>query len=86
MSEDRSTDEARRTLAARRAHDKGDGNFPLPDVDRARSEERPQDRRPTDVPKERDPRNAPKPTGDPKGQVDRNPDLDLRDDDRPRGG
>ena len=70
---------AARTLAARRAHDKGDGNFPSPDPERARAEERPIDRRPRDTPKDRDPRSAPKPTGDPESQKERNPGLQMRD-------
>jgi hypothetical protein len=84
MASDIDDDEARRTLAARREHDEGDGNFPTPQASRVPSEERERDRTPKDLPKERDPRNAPKPAGDTAGQRDRNPDLEMRDDDRPR--
>src|SRR3989442_16021954 len=69
--------EARRTLKARREHDKGDGNFPTPT--RLPIDERPEDRLPDDLPKERDPLSAPKGNAT-AGQDDRNPDLNVRDD------
>jgi hypothetical protein len=72
--------EARRTLKARREHDKGDGNFPTPT--RLPRDERPEDRLPDDLPKERDPRSAPKGNAT-AGQNDRNPDLEVRDDYEP---
>ncbi|TMG71499.1 MAG: hypothetical protein E6H81_03765 [Chloroflexi bacterium] len=79
-----SKDEAARTLAARREHDKGDGNFPSPRPDAEQLEEAPRDRTPADLPKERDPRNAPKLSGSPQSQKERNPELDLRTERRSR--
>ena len=70
--------EAARSLAARREHDKGDGNFPSPRPGAPIADERPRDRRPRDVPKERDDRTAPKLSGDSKGQRARNPRLAVR--------
>jgi len=72
--------EARRTLKARREHDKGDGNFPTPT--RLPIDERPEDRLPEDLPKERDLRSAPKGNAT-AGQTDRNRDLEVRDDYKP---
>lgn len=74
-------DERRRTLAARREHSKGDGNFPAPEPTAAVLE-RPEDRIPEDVPKEDDTRSAPKGNVT-KGQQDRNPALETRDEYRP---
>ena len=53
-------DEAERTLRARREHSKGDGNMPSVESDADLVDERPTDRTPRDVPKERDDRSAPK--------------------------
>ncbi|HEV8229466.1 MAG TPA: hypothetical protein VGQ86_05870 [Candidatus Limnocylindria bacterium] len=75
-------DEPRRTLAARREHSKGDGNFPDPEPTTSILE-RPADRVAEDVPKARDPRSAPKGNVT-KGQEERNPDLETRDDYRPK--
>lgn len=72
--------EGRRTLAARREHSKGNGNFPDPQPT-VTVLERPEDRTPEDLPKERDPRSAPKGNVT-KGQTDRNPELETRDEHR----
>lgn len=74
-------DEQRRTLAARREHSKGDGNFPDPEPT-VTVMERAEDRTPEDLPKGRDRRSAPKGNVT-KGQIDRNPTLEARDDFRP---
>lgn len=68
---------ARDLLAARREHSKGQGNFPTPEPHFGMRDERPEDREPRDLPKERDDRSAPK--GDvPVGQEDRNPGFETR--------
>lgn len=70
-------DRARDLLAARREHSKGQGNFPTPEPHFGMRDERPEDREPSDLPKDRDDRSAPK--GDvPVGQEDRNPGLETR--------
>ena len=70
-------DRARDLLAARREHSKGQGNFPTPEPHFGMRDERPEDREPSDLPKDRDDRSAPK--GDvPAGQEDRNPGLETR--------
>src|SRR5687767_2966509 len=76
--------EARRVMKARREHSKGDGNFPAPEPSpQLMDDERPEDRMPRDLPKARDDRSAPK-GNITAGQEERNPDLDVRDDQRPR--
>jgi hypothetical protein len=76
--------EARRVMKQRREHSKGDGNFPAPEPSpQLMDDERPEDREPRDLPKARDDRSAPK-GNITAGQDDRNPDLDIRDDQRPR--
>ena len=55
-----SAGEARRTLKARRDHSKGDGNFPRVEPGPELLDERPEDRKPRDLPKARDDRSAPK--------------------------
>ena len=68
---------ARDLLAARREHSTGQGNFPIPEPHFGLRDERPEDREPSDLPKDRDDRSAPK--GDvPAGQADRNPGLETR--------
>lgn len=74
--------EARRTLAARREHSKGHGNFPTPSPAADLVAERPEDRAPADLPKARDPRSAPKGNVT-AGQADRNPNVEVRDEFRP---
>jgi hypothetical protein len=75
--------EARRVLKARREHSKGDGNFPAPEPSRQLLEdERLEDRMPRDVPKSRDDRSAPK-GNITAGQDDRNPNIEMADDQRP---
>lgn len=82
MERDQRAASAREALAARREHSKGDGNFPRTAPRRPLQAEGPEDRMPEDLPKERDPRSAPK--GDvTKGQRDRNPDLEMRDEAKP---
>lgn len=76
--------EAQRTLRARREHSKGDGDMPMVEPHRGLIDERPGDRMPHDVPKERDDRSAPKGNVT-QGQRSRNPDLETRDDYEPRG-
>ena len=71
------TGEARRALKARREHSKGDGNFPSPEPRAELIEERPEDRTPRDMPKARDDRSAPKGNAT-TGQMDRNPELEVR--------
>jgi len=75
--------EGRRTMKARREHSKGDGNFPSPEPTAALDDERPEDRSAADLPKEADDRSAPK-GATTKGQRDRNPDMAMRDDAKPR--
>src|SRR5438067_4486849 len=75
--------EARRVLKARREHSKGDGNFPRVDPGPELVDERKEDRTPRDLPKSRDDRSAPKGNAS-AGQVDRNPELQVRDDHRPK--
>lgn len=70
--------EARRTLKARREHSKGDGNFPRVEPGPEMLDERPEDRRPRDLPKARDDRSAPKGNVT-VGQDERNPDFETRD-------
>jgi hypothetical protein len=77
------TGEASRTLRARREHSKGDGNFPTPEPSPQLIDERPEDRTPRDLPKERDDRSAPKGNVT-VGQPDRNPALETRDEYKPR--
>ena len=74
--------EARRVLKARREHSKGDGNFPKVDPGPELVDEREEDWTPRDVPKSRDERSAPKGNAS-AGQVDRNPELEARDDHQP---
>lgn len=82
MERDQRAASPREALAARREHSKGDGNFPRTDPREPLQAEAPEDRTPRDLPKERDPRSAPK--GDvSKGQKDRNPLLEIRDDAEP---
>jgi hypothetical protein len=73
---------AQRALAARREHSKGRGNLPKARR-RGTADERPEDRRPRDTPKERDRRSAPKGNVT-AGQRGRNPALQVRDEARPR--
>ena len=75
--------EARRVLVARREHSKGDGNFPNPEPGPDLLDERTEDRTPRDLPKARDDRSAPKGNVT-AGQSDRNPTLEVRDDERPQ--
>jgi hypothetical protein len=72
-------DEARRRLVARREHSKGDGNLPPVEPGSQLLDERPEDRMPRDIPKERDDRSAPKGNAT-AGQEARNPDREVRDD------
>lgn len=74
--------EARRVLKARREHSKGDGNFPAPERSAELRDERPEDRMPRDIPKARDDRSAPKGNITAE-QDDRNPNLEMADDQRP---
>jgi hypothetical protein len=76
---------AQRTLASRREHSKGHGNLPRARGRAAGAAERPSDRGPRDVRKERDPRSAPKGRV-PAGQRDRNPASEMRDEARSRLG
>src|SRR3990170_8771574 len=82
MERDQRAASPREGLAARREHSKGDGNFPSTAPRRPLQAEAPEDRTPRDVPKGRDPRSAPKGAVT-KGQTDRNPDLEVRDDAEP---
>src|SRR5688572_20545532 len=76
--------EVRRVMKARREHSKGDGNFPAPEPSpQLLDDERVEDRMPRDIPKARDDRSAPK-GNITAGQDDRNPDLEIRDDQRSR--
>lgn len=73
----KNADRARDLLAARREHSNGQGNLPDPEPHFGLRDERPQDREPSDLPKDRDDQSAPK--GDaPAGQEDRNPALETR--------
>lgn len=75
-------EQARDLLAAHREHSKGQGNFPTPEPHMGLRDERPEDRKPRDLPKAKDDRSAPK--GDvTAGQEERNPELETR---VPRGG
>lgn len=82
-----SDDVAQQTLFSRREHSKGDGNLPAAEPHPGIVDERPRDRVARDVPKERDDRSAPKGNAT-RGQADRDPSLDRRDDykgERPEG-
>ncbi len=78
----RDQEEGRRTMKARREHSKGDGNFPAPEAAAALEDERPEDFEPRDMPKAADDRSAPK-GATTKGQRERNPGLEVRDDAKP---
>lgn len=79
----RAQEEGRRTLKARREHSRGDGNVPTPEAGAAREDERPEDRSAADLPKQADDRSAPK-GATTKGQRDRNPEAQMRDDAKAR--
>lgn len=74
-----SADVAQQTLYSRREHSKGDGNLPAAEPHPSLADERPRDRTPHDLPKERDDRSAPKGNAT-RGQAERNPSLEARDD------
>lgn len=82
MDRDQRAATPRGALSARREHSKGDGNFPKTAPKRSLQAETAEDRMPRDLPKERDPRSAPKGVAT-KGQQDRNPLLEVRDDAEP---
>jgi hypothetical protein len=75
--------EAERTLRARREHSKGDGNVPSAEPHAGLVDEKPADRQPRDLPKQRDDRSAPK-GNTPSGQGERNPSSEMRDDAKPK--
>ena len=72
-------DVAQQALFSRREHSKGDGNLPTAEPHPELIDERPRDRMPRDLPKERDDRSAPKGNVT-RGQAARNPALEARDD------
>jgi hypothetical protein len=69
---------ARSTLAAKREHAEGAGNFPTPQPRPEHFIEPARDRTAKDLRKERDPRSAPKGNVT-EGQRERNPELEMRD-------
>lgn len=71
------TDEQRERLRARREHSKGDGKFPRPERPRDLAGESARDRLPEDLPKDRDPRDAPQ-GNETAGQREGDPGKDLR--------
>jgi hypothetical protein len=66
-----------RTLKERRYLSEGDGNFPEPETPRDILGETARDHEPEDLPKEHDPRSAPK-GNTTTGQRERNPNEEMR--------